>query len=117
MLLINHNIFMLPYIFVCFRTLGNLFGVAQSSACLYTSQVCSVIATYLLKEYVKWPVGSALKEVIQGFASTWGFPQCAGAIDGSHIPIKAPIHYPKDYWNRKQFHSIIIQAVVDHHYM
>jgi hypothetical protein len=38
-----------------------------------------------------------------------------GAIDGSHIPIKAPPYkdYPEDYFNRKHFFSIILQAVVD----
>ena len=31
-----------------------------------------------------------------------------------HIPIIAPNENAKDYWNRKQFHSIVMQAVVDH---
>ena len=41
---------------------------------------------------------------------------CGGAIDGSHIPIIAPHEFHTDYFNREGFHSIIIQAMVDHLY-
>jgi len=36
-----------------------------------------------------------------------------GAIDGSHIPIIAPKNNPNYYYNRKQFHSIVLQGVAD----
>ena len=38
------------------------------------------------------------------------------AVDGSHIPIIAPILCPKDYFNGKGFHSVILQGLVDHEY-
>ncbi|XP_071810727.1 uncharacterized protein [Apostichopus japonicus] len=50
------------------------------------------------------------------FENRWGFPQCVGAIDGSHIPIISPTDHPADYYNRKGFHSIVLQAVVDFRY-
>lgn len=34
-----------------------------------------------------------------------------GALDGSHIRIKAPRQHPQSYVNRKSFHSIQLQAV------
>ena len=68
----------------------------------------------LLPKYIQTPQGEHLQNIIDGFASKWGFPQCVGAIDGSHIPIVSPLDYPADYYNRKGFHSIILQAVVDH---
>ena len=43
--------------------------------------------------------------------------QCAGAIDGSHIPVRPPALSHTDYYNRKRWHSIILQAVVDHEYL
>ena len=43
-----------------------------------------------------------------------GFPQCAGAIDGTHIPVEAPAENASDYYNRKGWHSVILQGTVDH---
>ena len=36
-----------------------------------------------------------------------------GAIDGCHISIRPPSTCPENYINRKQFHSVILQAVCD----
>ena len=60
------------------------------------------------------PSDGRLREVVDGFKSRWGFPQVVGAIDGSHIPIIRPSESATDYYNRKCFHSIIIQGVVDY---
>ncbi|XP_067211740.1 putative nuclease HARBI1 isoform X2 [Linepithema humile] len=37
-----------------------------------------------------------------------------GAIDGCHIPCKQPVDNANDYYNRKGFHSIILQGVCNH---
>ena len=39
-------------------------------------------------------------------------PYVVGAVDGSHIPIVAPQLHAADYYNRKGFHSILLQGVV-----
>ncbi|XP_025267615.1 protein ALP1-like [Camponotus floridanus] len=38
-------------------------------------------------------------------------PGIIGAIDGTHIAIKAPQHNFVDYYNRNNYHSVILQAV------
>ena len=35
------------------------------------------------------------------------------AIDGSHIPMKAPKFNHKDYFNRKHFYRLVVPVVVD----
>ena len=41
----------------------------------------------------------------------------AGAIDGTHIPIIAPVIDHADYVNRKGSHSLVMKAVVDSKYL
>ena len=85
--------------------------------CEIFHECCSVIAEKLLSKFVQIPTGDDLKEVVEGFESTWGFPQVVEAIDGTHIPIIRPVLNQSDYYNRQGFHSIILQAVVDYRYM
>ena len=42
---------------------------------------------------------------------------CAGAIDGSHIPITTPLENHAAYVNSKSFHSLVMQALVDDRYL
>ena len=62
---------------------------------------------------MRFPEGTRLREVVVGFEVCWGFPQVAGAIDRTHIPIISPRENPSDYYNRKGFYSIIMQAIAD----
>ncbi|XP_012057462.1 PREDICTED: uncharacterized protein LOC105620582 [Atta cephalotes] len=39
-----------------------------------------------------------------------GFPNIIGTINGCHIPCKQPVENDNDYYNRKEFHSIILQV-------
>lgn len=46
---------------------------------------------------ISFPNDDDLLKVIQGYEATWGFPMCAGAIDGTHIPILAPCENHLEY--------------------
>ncbi|XP_041376825.1 protein ANTAGONIST OF LIKE HETEROCHROMATIN PROTEIN 1-like [Gigantopelta aegis] len=76
-----------------------------------------MIKKYLMPKYVRIPKDQGFLDILNGFEKVWGFPQCAGAIDGTHIPIIAPKEDHCDYYNRKGWHSIIPQAVVDYRYV
>ena len=99
-----------------YRTIGHLFGVSRGTVCCIVKEVVTCIVRVLMPKHIKWPRGDKLQEVIDVFEHKWGYPQCAGAIDGSHIPILAPQNFHTDYFNRKGWHSIILQGVVDSNY-
>ena len=76
-----------------------------------------MLPNLLATKCMKMPQGRDLDIVENGYQQQWQFPQFAGAIDGTHIPIIVSKDNPLDYWNRKQLHSIVNQAVVDHRYL
>lgn len=84
--------------------------------CAIVHDVCKVLVAVLRDRCIRLPRGNHLCDVVAGFEEKWQFPQCAGAIDGTHIKIIAPNEHHADYFNRKGCHSVILQAVVDHSY-
>ncbi|XP_078021421.1 uncharacterized protein LOC144461775 [Epinephelus lanceolatus] len=96
------------------RSLSHLFGVGLSSACSFTQEVVSAINEILAPQYLHTPSAAELEGIVRGFRERWKFPQCAGAVDGTHIPILAPPNNSADYYNRKGVYSVILQGVVDH---
>ncbi|KAK7926068.1 hypothetical protein WMY93_008378 [Mugilogobius chulae] len=97
-----------------YRSISHLFGVGISTACTVTQQVVTAINRVMRHLYIKTPSEAELRVIVQGFRERWKLPQVAGAIDGTHIGIIAPAEEPADYYNRKNFYSVILQAVVDH---
>ena len=59
------------------------------------------------------PTGNRLVEIMERFRVEHGVPQCAGAIDGTHIPWRPPKWITSDYKNRKGWTSIGLQLIVD----
>lgn len=97
-----------------YRTIAELFGLGRSTVGEIVVDTCTAISSHLISKYVKMPIEEHLQEVIDGFEQRWGFPQTVGAIDGTHVPILKPQESASDYFNRKGYYSIIMQAVVDY---
>lgn len=98
-----------------YRIISHLIGVGISSVCMIMHQVCKAIVGMLGPWNIGMPQGEIVQILVDGFLQWWQFPRCAGAIDWSHVPILDPSRNPKDYFNRKGFHSILRQGVIDHH--
>ena len=66
----------------------------------------------IANDFIKFPKTEAeTRQSIQEFQDISRFPQVVGALDGSHIPIRAPKEDPNEYVNRKSVHSIVLQGV------
>uniref|UniRef100_A0A8C5A4H2 DDE Tnp4 domain-containing protein n=1 Tax=Gadus morhua TaxID=8049 RepID=A0A8C5A4H2_GADMO len=96
-----------------YRSIGHLFGVSRTTVCRCLQQFCNADCKVLAPEMICFPDQEKLKEMAAYIEQKWGLPQCVGSIDGSHIPIIAPQECDVDYFNRKGWHSIILQGVVD----
>uniref|UniRef100_A0A8C8SK72 DDE Tnp4 domain-containing protein n=1 Tax=Pelusios castaneus TaxID=367368 RepID=A0A8C8SK72_9SAUR len=94
----------------CYRSVANQFGVGRSTVGVALSQVCRAINCLLLRRTVT--LGN-VRKIIEGFQDL-GFPNCGGALDGTHIPILAPDHLAREYINQKGYFSMVLQALVDH---
>ncbi|KAM7152503.1 uncharacterized protein RBU57_012649 [Macrochelys suwanniensis] len=93
-----------------YRSVANQFEVGKSTVGAVVMQVAKVLTELLVPRVVS--LGN-VQLIVDGFAAM-GFPNCGGAIDGTHIPILAPDHQASEYINRKGYFSIVLQALVDH---
>lgn len=96
-----------------FRSTAITFGIGKASAV----KICHSFSEAInrsMNEFISLPADeNEVKETINRFEEKVNFPQVVGAIDGTHVEIKAPLVNPADYFNRKQKYSIVTQAVVD----
>ncbi len=95
-----------------YRSVSHIFGVGLTTVFNCVKDFCDTVNKVLLPVHIKFPDARKLVEMASFFEQRWRVPQCVGVIDGSHIPIIAPTEYPRDFFNRKGWHSIILQAVV-----
>ncbi len=102
------------------RMVSELFSVSASSAVKVTRYVLDLIFTNLLSKYVQWPTNEQriklVKHNLTAGQNANYFTGVVGYVDGSHIPVspaQIPLANRKDYYCRKGFYSVLMQAVVD----
>ena len=100
-----------------YRKTADAFGVSRSSVLILIRKVAKVFVEHLGPELIKLPkTVTKVEALTENFLNGHGFPQCLGAIDGTHMRIKQPRENYTDYINRKDFLSIKVQALCDYRY-
>ena len=98
-----------------FRSIGNRFGMGISTFSYALRDFISIIIERFLTEKIIFPsIELEINKITSGFKKLGRISNVIGAIDNSHIPIKASHLFSVNYFNRKGFYSIVLQAVVDH---
>lgn len=69
----------------------------------------------LTREHIKFPTTEQELQILEeGFYQANSIPGVVGAIDGTHIPIPAPVNEHRgSFINRKGSSSIVLQVVSD----
>jgi hypothetical protein len=79
-------------------------------ASIIKKTTCAIWTT--LQAYRASPT-EIFQEIAKDLDIRWNTPNCVGNIDGKHIRIKSPLNSGSHYLSYKQYHSIVLQAVVD----
>ena len=88
------NIVWLLHFIVCLLAQSiapiSISSALQDVLCVIVHDTCAAIVSVLFDQYIKFPNGNELERVVKGFEEKWNMVQCAGAIDGSHVPVRPP---------------------------
>ncbi len=99
------------------KTLQYGFRVGYNTICLLVPHVCQAIVDNYHEEVIKTPTTPQDWMVVANQMNRrWQYHHCLGAIDGKHVAIRKPMKAGSYYFNYKNFHSIVLMAVVDGDY-
>jgi hypothetical protein len=94
-------------------TVGEVYAVAESTILEIVRNFCRLVRVHLQGTFVQFPNPAQFRILAQEFKALNGIPYIIEAVDGSHIPILAPVIGGEDYYCRKSFHSALLQGIVD----
>ncbi|GFT50098.1 DDE Tnp4 domain-containing protein [Trichonephila clavipes] len=96
-----------------FRSLAFQYQVRHSWISVILREVVEAIIKRMFHVVLPTPTMGQFQKVAQQYSTKWNFPNCIGAIDGKHIRIKAPKNSGSLFYNYKDYHSMVMLAVVD----
>lgn len=97
----------------CYRSCGLMIRLAKPTVVKCCHEFVEAICR-LQDDFIKSPSTRAeISTKIEGFSVKRKVPNVVAAIEGSHIPIKAPKENHEDYFNQKHFYSYLVQGIVD----
>ena len=93
-----------------FSVLADNFGVGVSTFRETVFEVTEILIAKLPAPSFPTTKEEVIRTALE-FDRDHTFPDVVGTVDGSHIPINAPLENREDYWCYKKFYSIILLAV------
>ena len=97
------------------RKVANSFGIGKSTVSKIIGSVTDAVSNYLGSKYIVLRTNEKdIEEMTSNFYNSHGFPQCIGAVDGTHVGVKRPSLNANDFINRKRKYTLNIQAAADY---
>ena len=99
------------------RKISNSFGFGKATVSKVIHCFTSVISEKLGPKYIVLPkMKEEVEEHARNFDNRYGFPQCIGAVDSTHIKVKRSVDNPTDYVNRKGNFTFNCQGTFGYNY-
>ncbi len=96
-----------------YRSVGQTFGISAAAVGCITKDFVGALVN-LRNRFIVWPRSEEqCLNSVKSFENLSPLPNVFGAIDGTHIRIKAPEESTVDFFDRKQCYSIGCQGVCD----
>ncbi|XP_064482866.1 uncharacterized protein LOC135395701 [Ornithodoros turicata] len=96
--------------------IADKFDVTESTGHKTVTRVLKFLQR-ISSDVIAWPSGERRSSIEKGFLTKVkgaGIPDVIGCVDGSHIEINRPRESRDSYFNRKKYHSIVLQGICDH---
>ena len=90
--------------------------IAHSAIAEIVYETRDAIWNRLVKRQMPFVTENMLQVTADEFETQWNFPNCVGAIDGKHVPIRCPQSSGYQFYNYKSYFSVRLQAIVDAKY-
>ena len=95
-------------------SVGGAFGVGQSTVSQVTWRFVESMEVRA-RHHMKWPEPKRMEQIKARLESTFGLPNCCGAIDATHIIMTLPAVESSDDWcDQESNYSMFLQGLVDH---
>ena len=99
------------------QTVVDSFGIGKLTVSKIIRRVTQAISNYLGSKYIVRATNKKdTEEMTSNFYNSHGFPNCIGALDGTHVGVKKPSLNASDFINRKGKCTLNIQAAADYNY-
>lgn len=95
------------------RELAHIFNLSKSTVHAVVMRVLDALQE-LKPRVICWPNAERQKEISREVENICGLRGVVGFLDGTHIRLSSALNGERDFYNRKGFPSIQVQAVVDH---
>ncbi|KAH9364185.1 hypothetical protein HPB48_015665 [Haemaphysalis longicornis] len=97
--------------------IADKFDVAESSVQNSLNRLLDFLFS-ISEEVIRWPTETERERSFQAFrtmaktkSGKQGLPNVIGCIDGCHIEIPKPAVSEHSYYNRKKYHSVLLQGI------
>lgn len=97
-----------------YRVIGDVFGYEKSTICKVVRKVVNALLDILAPLWITLPDANETRQISAAFEARCCVPGMLFALDATHIPVHPSTVGRLDFFNRKGWASIILQALVDH---